>query len=128
MLKKILLALAMTFSWIPAHAKAPNWYKIVDLDGSSLYVDVNNITFNNNRIMRLWVLKDIADPKNPITSLKVFHEFDCVSSQEAAIKYYMYSGHMGNGDVLLTTSDDPKKINPIVPGSFMDAIKDRFCP
>ena len=127
-MKKLLLTLILTLISTSAMAE----WTIVDSNadgGFDVYIDHTTIHRVAN-MARAWELYDYKAEQNvngfKLLSVKTQSEYDCGEEQRRYLAYRSYSGNMGDGKKV-DSSSDPDIWAPIAPGSMGDKLWKIVC-
>jgi len=99
------------------------------LGGYTVYVDPETIRRNGD-LVKVWALTDyttiqtVAD--RSFLSSKAQNEFDCTEERQRELAVTWFSGNMGNGNGVWTTSDETNW-RPVAPGSVGQGVWDFAC-
>jgi hypothetical protein len=79
-----------------------------DEAGMTVYVDSDTIRRNGNSA-KMWQLFDYKSVQrvagDSLFSLKRFNEYDCAEARTRTLGYTWFSGHMGSGNVVYSTTE-----------------------
>lgn len=79
-----------------------------DEAGMTVYVDSDTIRRNGNSA-KMWQLFDYKTVQrvagDSLLSMKRFNEYDCAEARTRTLGYTWFSGHMGSGNVVYSTSE-----------------------
>lgn len=79
-----------------------------DEAGMTVYVDSDTIRRNGN-LAKMWQLFDYKTVQrvagDSLLSMKRFNEYDCAEARTRTLGYTWFSGHMGSGNVVYSTSE-----------------------
>lgn len=79
-----------------------------DEAGMTVYVDSDTIRRNGN-LAKMWQLFDYKTVQrvagDSLLSMKRFNEFDCAEARTRTLGYTWFSGNMGNGNVVYSTTE-----------------------
>jgi len=124
MMKKIALALALTFASTQVMAE---WTSLGESDlkgGYTAYADLASIRKAGNRV-KMWILLDYKVEQKAagivFLSEKIRREFDCEAEQMRTLAFSLFSWNMEKGDLIRSYSQ-PQKWEKIQPGS-MDEVE-----
>lgn len=131
MMNKLILAtLAFIFSFGSAYA---DWEYVGNTkDGSSTaFVDFNKIR-SNGMIKDAWVMTDFKSPQKTskgkkYQSIKGKISFDCSQERRKSLASVLYSGRMGNGEVVEMESYEAGSWNHEIPGTLGEAVSQAVC-
>lgn len=119
-MKKLIILLLLLVS---TNVFAVDWFEVgEDEDGTSNYVDQQSIQRAGNKV-KVWVLYDfksgqlIGSSKISYLSLLAKVEYDCFEYTQRKLDAYLYSGNMGNGDIILSETNITKPTRPVLPKS-----------
>ena len=85
-------------------------------DGMSIYADPGTIRRTGDlvKMEALYDFKTIRTVEgNPYLSYKVQREYDCAEERIRYLAFTFFSGNMGSGKVVPTTSDEQQKSEPV---------------
>jgi len=105
------------------------WVPINDNDISTYYVDPATIRKAGNKV-RMWSMDDYktmkGDGEYKFFSMKSQFEYDCQNETSTLVANLSFSGNMGSGQVVGTSSkrSDPM---PVSPGSIAELIWKEVC-
>ena len=90
-------------------------------DGMTTYADPGTIRRNGD-LVKMWALYDFktrhtVEGKSYL-SYKVLREYDCAEERIRYLAFTFFSGKMGSGKVVPTTSDEQQKSEPVQPASI----------
>lgn len=120
---RLLLVTLLLLSSAPAYA---DWVSVsvIDQAGVTIYVDSDNIRRKGN-LVKMWQLYDYKTVQtvagDSLLSFKRYNEYDCTEERTRMLAYTWYSGNMGSGHVVYSTSDE-QQWEPVVPGSINRAL------
>lgn len=128
-MKKLLIPLLLCFT-IVNNAYA-GWKKVASADIADFYIETSTIR-TNGKYKEAWVLTDIKTPKkNPdgkaYLSTKAKYRFDCVGDKTNFLALVQYSGNMGEGEVVWSSSYNNNDWEHNVPGSAADSFTRAIC-
>jgi hypothetical protein len=102
-MRRILLGLLLALNNTPAVAE---WTRIVRVDGEkefTAYVDYTNIRKFGTKV-KIWEIYDYKilqeDDGDKYMSVKSYEEYDCVSKRTRLLSLSLFSGNMGQGNVV----------------------------
>ena len=97
-MKKLLL---LSFLWFSINTYAASWEKVVDVDGDTYYVDLENIKRHNGYIY-YWTMYDYLEPMPKLGFLSGIGKYkvDCQQKKQTWISLSLYSQNMGKGKLL----------------------------
>lgn len=114
---RLFLITLLLLSSSPAYAE---WVKAIATEVSTVYMDPETIRRKGN-LVKVWGLKDYKTVQGAgaisYLSIKELNEFDCTEEQVRTLAEYVYSGQMGNGEIVYSNKN-PDKWEPIMPGSM----------
>jgi len=88
-----------------------------DATGLSVYVDTATLRRNGN-LAKMWQLYDYKTVQtvagDSLLSFKRFNEYDCAEARTRMLGYTWFSGNMGNGSVVYSTTEH-QPWEPVVP-------------
>jgi len=124
------LLIIFTFYCINNVSYVTNWAEASINKGGSLYVDIDNITYKENRVS-FWVKakqkKSITNTdKNKIiihNESKYQYIADCLTKKLSTVIAYFYL----NGKYVYTLEMDEKDFVPLPPDSVLRKILDQLC-
>ena len=114
-----LLIMFLTLSSGHVHAE---WVLVSgdDAAGLAVYVDPATIRRNGN-LAKMWQLYDYKTVQtvagDSLLSMKRFNEYDCMDERTRMLGYTWFSGNMGSGNVVYSTSEQ-QPWEPAVPRSI----------
>jgi hypothetical protein len=112
-----LIALLLLSS-VSAYAE---WVKIGSTDDYTYFADPSAIRRKGSLVKR-WELYDFKTvqtlKRGSSFSFKQLMEYDCAEEQFRQIAIHAYSGQMGSGEIVESSSGDPGKWQPVIPGSM----------
>jgi hypothetical protein len=118
MTRPLLITLLVLCS-APAYAE---WVAVGTADdGMTVYADPDTIrrTWDLVKMEALYDFKTIRTVEgNPYLSYKVQREYDCAEERIRYLAFTFFSGNMGSGKVVPTTSDEQQKSEPVQPDSI----------
>ena len=99
-------------------------------DGMTTYADPGTIR-RKGELVEMWALYDfktihIVEGKSYL-SYKVQREYDCAEERIRYLAFTFFSGNMGSGKVVPTTSDEQQKSEPVQPDSIGLALFKAAC-
>ena len=120
MTRPLLITLLILLCSGPAYAE---WVAVSvseSLGVHAAYVDRDTIRRTGD-LVKMWSLLDFktlqkTEAGDSLLSLKGQSEYDCTKERARTLAVTLYSGHMGNGDVVFSHSDE-ENWTPIEPGS-----------
>jgi hypothetical protein len=97
-MKKIIF---IAFLFISINSYAVKWEKVVDLDGDSYYVDIENIK-SHNGFVYYWTMYDYLEPLAELGYLSGIGKYkvDCEKKKQTWLTLSLYSLNMGKGKLL----------------------------
>jgi hypothetical protein len=112
----------------PAYAEWEEVY-VLPQYGLTVYLDPDTL-YRKGDLVKMWELYDynttqIAGGK-PILSFKSQSEYDCTAEHYRSLAQTGFSGNMGSGLVVYTTSDEGTWIS-VAPGSVAQATRTLVC-
>ena len=88
-----------------------------DEAGLTVYVDPDSIRRKGN-LVKMWQLYDYKTVQtvagDSLLSIKRFNEYDCTEERTRMLAYTWFSGNMGNGNVVYSTTEE-QQWEPVVP-------------
>jgi len=114
--------LLMIFLLLSSGHVHAEWVLVSGDDGAGLavYVDPATIRRNGN-LAKMWQLYDYKTVQtvagDSLLSMKRFNEYDCVEERTRMLGYTWFSGNMGSGNVVYSTSEQ-QPWEPAVPRSI----------
>ena len=88
-----------------------------DTAGLAVYVDSSTVRRNGN-LAKMWQLYDYKTVQtvagDSFLSIKRFNEYDCTEERTRMLGYTWFSGNMGNGNVVYSTTEQ-LPWEPVVP-------------
>ena len=126
-MKQLLLGLMLL---VTAGAASAEWTFVGDTgDGGDdfiHYVDRATIRRNGN-LVKMWDLKDYKTPQkssggDSYLSIKSQSEYDCKEEQMRMLALLLFSGKMGSGKVVYSTSEASMQWQPISPVSIGETL------
>ena len=114
-----LLITLLVLSSAPAYAE---WVLLGTTDdGMTTYADPDTI-HRKGDLVKMWALYDFktirAVEGKSYLSYKVQREYDCAEERIRYLAFTFFSGNMGSGKVVPTTSDEQQKSEPVQPDSI----------
>lgn len=112
---KLLMTIPILF-FLPSLSYAKFEVAMFSKFGNYTYVDADSIKKNGN-FATMWSMTDLKNPDSaegkPYSSLKMHVQYDCPSYKRRFIQGALYSGNMGEGNVVSTTNNEPwEQISP----------------
>jgi hypothetical protein len=89
--KNIFISFLLLFS---INVSAHNWHKVSEINGESLYVDVDDIK-KQNGFVYYFELVDLKDPKFGTLSIISKYKADCLGQEKAMLSTTSFTGQMG---------------------------------
>ena len=90
-------------------------------DGMTTYADPSTIRRTGD-LVKMWALYDYKTIRTvkgkSYLSYKVQREYDCAEERIRYLAFTFFSGNMGSGKVVPTTSDEQQKSEPVQPDSI----------
>ena len=129
-MKKILMMLLLLVS---TNVLAVDWVKVGGaVDGSvTTYVDPQSIRKDGNKV-RLWDLKDYNSGQvignKTFLSTIMRGEYDCFEYTKRSIDLYIYTGHMGGGNIVFSEQNQTDPAISAPPGSDFENVLKIVCP
>ena len=111
-----LLLMLLILSSQPVYAE---WVLVSgdDQAGLKVYVDSTTLRRNGN-LAKMWQLYDYKTVQtvagDSLLSMKRFNEYDCTEARTRMLGYTWFSGNMGNGNVVYSTTEQ-LPWEPVVP-------------
>lgn len=100
-----------------------------DAAGLAVYVDPATIRRNGN-LAKMWQLYDYKTVQtvagDSLLSMKRFNEYDCMKERTRMLGYTWFSGNMGNGTVVYSTTEQ-QPWEPVVPRSINRSLWKAAC-
>jgi len=124
------LLIVFTFYCINNVSYATNWVVSSIGKGGSIYIDIDNITYKENRVT-FWVKSKYKKPitntdKNKIiihNESKYQYIADCLTKKTSTVIAYFFL----NGEYVHTLKTDEKDFIPYPPDSVLRKILDQLC-
>jgi len=95
-----------------------------DKAGMTVYVDLDTIRRNGN-LAKMWQLFDYKTVQtvagDSLLSMKRCNAYDCTEARTRALGYTWFSGHMGSGNVVYSTTE-VQQWEPVVSRSINQAL------
>ena len=93
--------LFLSFLFFSVNSHAVRWEKVVDVDGDSYYVDVENIK-SHNGFVYYWTMYDYLEPYAELGYLSGIGKYkaDCEKKKQTWLTLTLYSLNMGKGKLL----------------------------
>jgi hypothetical protein len=118
-MKQLLLIALLVLSSGPAYAE---WVEIGTTDdGMTVYADPDTIR-RKGELVKMWALYDFKNihtvEGKSYLSYKVQREYVCAEERTRYLAFTFFSGNMGSGKVVPTTSDEQQKSEPVQPDSI----------
>ena len=119
-MSKILIMLLLSNISVSSFA---GWERIAGNDEITIYIDKSSIR-RDDVMVKVWLLDDYRDPQKTSSSGEYlssidFLEFDCKAGRRRIHEFVLYSGYMGRGSPIFTSSSTPGSwSNSEVPGSI----------
>ena len=112
LMRKVGLMLALA---IFCNSASAAWTKVTANNEATTYADISSI----NRVGDIVKMSDVMDIKKPrvgekYSSIKSSHEYDCKLQKSRVVAYSMYSGSMGGGKIV----DSSSRIHDWLPTKF----------
>ena len=91
----------LSFLLFSVNSHAVRWEKVVDVDGDSYYVDVENIK-KHNGFVYYWTMYDYLEPYAELGYLSGIGKYkaDCEKKRQTWLTLTLYSLNMGKGKLL----------------------------
>ena len=104
-MRKIILTLLLAAMNTGAMAE---WVKVASNDSLDIYADPTTIRKNRNMV-KMWTLSDLREPRSVSSTgpqLSTMHrvEFDCADERKRYLSIAAYSGQMGSGIVVYSST------------------------
>ena len=123
------LALALALAALSCNSAA-EWVMVYDNGEYIAYADPATVTREGD----LAQMSDLIDLKSPQSSpygkqhasSTAHSEFDCGNSQVRTIAFSLYSGQMGEGDVIETVAESNRWL-PVAPGTLLNVLWQLAC-
>ncbi|HEX6825614.1 MAG TPA: surface-adhesin E family protein [Nitrospiraceae bacterium] len=100
-----------------------------DAAGLAVYVDPATIRRNGN-LAKMWQLYDYKTVQtvagDSLLSMKRFNEYDCMQERTRMLGYTWFTGNMGNGNVVYSTTEQ-QPWEPVVPRSINRSLWKAAC-
>lgn len=126
---KLIIAIFLLFS-SSAICKEHKWMAVGGSKSAVIYLDVNNISYDDN-IVKVWGLinhhADIVVNNISFRSMIYSDEYDCRALTYETKQWFDYSGEMGKGSIVYSSPYNSNNKESIVPGTIYDGIKDIVC-
>ena len=118
---RLLLITLLLLSSAPAYAE---WVEVAEGGKFTTYADPETIR-GKGSFVKMWVLynsKTIQTNQagKSFLSLKAQNEYDCAEEQYRQLAEYLYSGSMGDGEMVYSNTD-LAKWSPVMPSSLSQA-------
>jgi hypothetical protein len=100
-MSKIILMMLLLMS----NSAMAGWSKVTVNEEVTIYAELSSLNKNSDKV-KMWDLTDLKSKStaNKFQSIKTFHEYDCKLQKSRILAYTMYSGNMGNGNVLSSSN------------------------
>jgi hypothetical protein len=100
-MSKIILMMLLLMS----NSAMAGWSKVTVNEEVTIYAELSSLNKSNDKV-KMWDLTDLKSKStaNKFQSIKTFHEYDCKLQKSRILAYTMYSGNMGNGNVLSSSN------------------------
>jgi hypothetical protein len=127
-MKQLLLISLLLLSSEPVYA---GWVLTSgdDAAGLAVYVDPGNIRRKGN-LAKMWQLYDYKTVQtvagDSLLSMKRFNEYDCTEERTRTLGYTWFSGNMGSGNVVYSTTE-VQEWEPVVPRSINHTLWKAAC-
>ena len=124
-----LLIAVLLLSSGPAHAE---WVEVGGKveEGLTLYVELDTLSRSGD-VVKMWELWDFktsrTETKPPHMSVKSQREFDCIKKRGQLLALTAFSGNMGSGEVVYSSSDFKDQEIPVEPGSVAEIVWKLVC-
>ena len=123
---RLILITLLVLSSGPAYAE---WVAIgysESLGGYTVYVDLDTIRRKGD-LVKMWYLLDFETIQtvagDSFLSSKSQHEYDCTEERDRILALTMFSGNMGSGKVVYSSSDKDKwEWAPVQPDSISQTL------
>jgi hypothetical protein len=123
------LAFALALAALSCNSAA-EWVIVKDNEEYIAYADPATISRQGNLVQ----MSDLIDLKTPApsphgnqhASTTAHSEFDCEDPRIRTISFFLYSGRMGNGDLVETAAVSNGWL-PVAPGTLLDALRRFAC-
>jgi hypothetical protein len=124
------VALLMLLFVVNGNAIAEEWVAVNHNEYATGYVNPATIVKEGN-IVKMWSLVDCKAVSyfiggSPFISIKSYEEFDCMEKKLRTLAYSMYSGKMGEGEVVFSDSN-PGQWEQVQSDSQMNDILNVAC-
>lgn len=123
----------VVFSFALCNSASADWEIIGNTkdNSSTAYVDFSKIR-TNGVFKDAWVLTDFRSQQKTsngkrFLSVKAKMSFNCAQETRRSLSSVIYSGKMGNGEVVSVDNYDLAQWNHIVPGTLGEAIAQAVC-
>ncbi len=118
-MKRLLFMTFLLLSSVPAYAE---WVQIDKNDeGMTTYADPDSIRRKGD-LAKMWALYDFKTIRTlegkSYLSYMVQREYDCAEERIRYLAFTFFSGNIGSGKVVPTTSDEQQKSEPVQPDSI----------
>ncbi len=109
-------------------AAKPSWILMGELKDTYFYIDAANITHNNSSVS-FWTLMDYKGDIHKDGSVMTFQTIYCTKNTNTSLRVMSFADHMATGGITWQKTYESNEIieDPIVPGSFIDDVKDKLC-
>jgi len=124
-----LLIAVLLLSSGPAHAE---WVEVGGKveEGLTVYVELDTLSRSGD-VVKMWELWDFktsrTETKPPHMSVKSQREFDCIKKRGQLLALTAFSGNMGSGEVVYSSSDFKDQEIPVEPGSVAEIVWKLVC-
>src|SRR5215468_965770 len=92
-------------------------------EGLTVYVELDTLSRSGD-VVKMWELWDFktsrTETKPPHMSVKSQREFDCIKKRGQLLALTAFSGNMGSGEVVYSSSDFKDQEIPVEPGSVAE--------
>jgi hypothetical protein len=128
-MKRLLIGLALSLVATVTLAQ-PQWVLVVTAtDGDKTYADPSTKRRTGN-VVRIWELKDLKKP-NVIDgkthySDRTYYQYDCSEGTRQYLQSAGFSGKMGTGELIGSTSEPSKKLF-VAPGTVAEVLLNHAC-
>ena len=115
---------------IVSSSAAAEWVELGGNETATTYADPATIRKTGDMV-KMWHLLDYTKPRGieglkPHMSIRVQDEYDCRQERTRTLAISLYSGNMGKGEVL-GTSTDPGTWRPVAPDTLVETLREFAC-
>ena len=86
---------------VMSNSAMAGWNKVTVNEEATIYAELSSLRKSGDTV-KMWDITDLKkkNTADKFQSIKMLHEYDCKLQKSRILTYTMYSGNMGNGNVV----------------------------